>query len=222
MSVQASFTGRSDDTQPVELAVTDVRSSSRAHCQRVALTQLGRTCAEVTIWSAADGTSYEHATVEEVPDPASVPSSWDRLGEEARKDDFGFRSHLQERPLEWTEDWLNRPGGAPVYDCWLLLEGGLGSRDAWTFAGFVAIVCDIFPSQAAVRGHTHQDSRYVPLTLSLSISLGEPPDDLDRVFCQAASPLAGGGHASGTVTVRDRSGRPIATSVQQNLLRPIA
>ena len=111
----ASFTGHFlgvADFDEVQIAVRSLRRTKRAESLAVSMTQDGRPVHEAVVWAVEaglEGIEHELATMPDVAAPETLPSLVDRLPSDAPI--FRFWQSLESRPVEWIDDWENRPPG---------------------------------------------------------------------------------------------------------------
>ncbi len=207
----------------VTLRAETLRRSRRAESTRVSMTQDGRLVLEALVWSVSDrlhGLVHDAAPAPEVPPPAMVPSVDERLGEDQRP--FRFFTNLEERPIDWVDDWEHRPSGEPVHRCWYRFRPRARFEDPWVDAGRLAIVVDTFQWPAAVRAHAGGTLAHVAPSLDLACRFHRTAchDDAQWLLVEARSPVADEGLVGGIASVWDGGGRLLASGGQQMLSRP--
>ena len=106
---------------PVDLEVTTLRSARRAESMRVGLTQEGRPVFEALVWAVAslDGLTHDTSRPPAAPPPAEVPTARERMAAAGAEPEVEhpFWQNLEERPLDWIDDWMGRSGQPATHSC---------------------------------------------------------------------------------------------------------
>jgi len=212
---------------PVTIEVETVRRSRRAESLRAVVSQDGRRILEALVWTVGDGlVGLEHdaAPAPRVPGPHGLPSLAERLaalGAETRPR-FPFFANLDERPVDWVEDWDHRPATEPRHRCWYRFLPTAAFDDPWVDAGRLVIMVDTFQWPAAARGHAGGSLRHIAPSLDLACRFHrvDRARRADWLLVEATSPVAAAGLVGGAASVWDDTGLLLASGGQQMLSRP--
>lgn len=221
-SILCHFLGVADFAE-VSMQTRTLRRSRRAESTVVSMSQQGAPVLEALVWSVADGIDgpvHDAAEPPDVPGPEGVLSMEERVGPLERP--FSFFHNLDERPLDWVDDWEHRPAGDPVTRGWNRFRPCAVFDDPWVDAGRLAILVDTLQWPAAVRAHAAGTLRHVAPSLDLACRFHRMARRVDGewLLVEARSPVAEGGLVAGTATVWDQARRLLASGGQQMLARP--
>lgn len=214
------------DFGTVTVDVETLRSGRRAESLRVSMVQDGRRILDGLVWAVddgLDGLEHDDAPCPAGPGPDGLPSADElRVRSGAPPAEHRFFVNLEQRPLEWVDDWEHRPAGEPVLRSWYRLRPAACFDDNWVDAGRLVIAVDTFQWPAATRGHAGGSLRHIAPSLDLSCRFHRLADArrAEWLLVEARSPAAAGGLVGGTAAVWDESGRLLASGGQQMLCRP--
>lgn len=192
------------------------------------MAQNGRRVLEALLWSVAgemDGLVHDDAAPPAVPGPRQLRSSEEHLlasGSAGARPRFPFFSNLEDRPVEWIDDWERRPAGRPVVRSWYRFRPTAVFDDPWVNAGRLAIVVDTFQWPAAVRGYAGGSLSHIAPSLDLACRFHrmDAAQSADWLLVEARSPVAAEGLVGGNAAVWDEGGVLLASGGQQMLCRP--
>ena len=211
----------------VDLDVTVLRTSRFATSARVRLTQDERPILEAMVWgvdSGGDGLEHDFAPAPVTPPPEDVLSREDRNAalppDEPGPPDLPFFHNLDQRPLEWRDDWPPPEPIDPVARWWTRFVPTPRFDDPWVDACRALIPIDTMGWPAGHLPHAHREPLpVVAVTVDLSVRFHRPIDT-DWLMVEAVSPAAAGGLMAATGRVWDRAGTLVASGGQTMLCRP--
>jgi acyl-CoA thioesterase-2 len=132
-----------------------------------------------------------------------------------------FWNNLEQRPLNWIEDWENRPARDPLVHCWFRFVDGETHDDPWLDACRSLVVLDLEGWGAATRPHVGVLEHFAP-TIELSCRfLGSTHHDV-WLLSDARAPVARHGLVAHTGEIWTQDGRLVATGGSTLLCRPAA
>jgi len=223
-SLSAHFINGGDTDKDIEFHVVRLRDERRFANRRVEVTQDGTLLATVMISYLAGGRGLEH-NVEppEVADPEALPSVKEQLrGYEETVPHFV--NALQ--PIEWryTNDpsWVMREKGDRLAfnRVWVRADGMLPDNPVLHTA--TMIFCSdttVLDSIITTHGLSWGFDRIFAATVNHSVWFHRQVDFNDWVLYSTSSPVAADSRGLGSGYFFDRSGRPVATVVQEGLVK---
>jgi acyl-CoA thioesterase len=209
------------DFDVVDLSVRTIRESRRAASVAVSMTQRGRPIVEALAWLVGDVDGLEHdaAPMPEVEGPDGVPTTRERLPEDAESPYHAFWSNFEERPLSWIEDWERREPGDPHVQSWFRFVPTAAFSDAVVDAGRALLLIDTLGWPAAVRAYRNELTYYAP-SIDVTARFHASGPVSPWLFCEARSPVARDGLVASSVSVWSQDGHLVASGGQQMLCRP--
>ena len=223
-SLSAHFVNGGDTDKDIEFHVVRLRDERRFANRRVEVTQDGTLLATVMISYLAGGSGLEH-NVEppDVADPEALPSVKEQLrGYEETVPHFV--NALQ--PIEWryTNDpsWVMREKGDRLAfnRVWVRADGTLPDNPVLHTA--TMIFCSdttVLDSIITTHGLSWGFDRIFAATVNHSVWFHRQVDFNDWVLYSTSSPVAADSRGLGSGYFFDRSGRPVATVVQEGLVK---
>ena len=223
-SLSAHFINGGDTDKDIEFRVVRLRDERRFANRRVEVTQDGTLLATVMISYLAGGRGLEH-NVEppDVADPEALPSVKEQLrGYEETVPHFV--NALQ--PIEWryTNDpsWVMREKGDRLAfnRVWVRADGMLPDNPVLHTA--TMIFCSdttVLDSIITTHGLSWGFDRIFAATVNHSVWFHRQVDFNDWVLYSTSSPVAADSRGLGSGYFFDRSGRPVATVVQEGLVK---
>ena len=223
-SLSAHFVNGGDTDKDIEFHVIRLRDERRFANRRVEVTQDGTLLATVMISYLAGGSGLEH-NVEppDVADPEALPSVKEQLrGYEETVPHFV--NALQ--PIEWryTNDpsWVMREKGDRLAfnRVWVRADGMLPDNPVLHTA--TMIFCSdttVLDSIITTHGLSWGFDRIFAATVNHSVWFHRQVDFNDWVLYSTSSPVAADSRGLGSGYFFDRSGRPVATVVQEGLVK---
>jgi len=223
-ALSAHFINGGDISKDIEFQVVRLRDERRFANRRVDATQDGTLLATVMISYLAGGRGLEH-NVEPpvVPDPEIVPSLKEQLRGYEETVPL-FVNALQ--PIEWryTNDpsWVMRDkGGQLEYNrVWVKADGVLPDDPVLHTA--TMLYCSdttVLDSIITTHGLSWGVDRIFAATVNHSVWFHRQVDFGEWVLYSTSSPVAADSRGLGTGHFFDRSGRPVATVVQEGLVK---
>jgi acyl-CoA thioesterase II len=223
-SLSAHFINGGDTDKNIEFHVVRLRDERRFANRRVEVTQDGTLLATVMISYLAGGRGLEH-NVEppEVADPEALPSVKEQLrGYEETVPHFV--NALQ--PIEWryTNDpsWVMREKGDQLdfNRVWVRADGTLPDDPVLHTA--TMLYCSdttVLDSIITTHGLSWGFDRIFAATVNHSVWFHRQVDFNDWVLYSTSSPVATDSRGLGSGHFFDRSRRPVATVVQEGLVK---
>jgi acyl-CoA thioesterase II len=223
-ALSAHFINGGDITKDIEIQVVSLRDERRFANRRVDVTQDGTLLATVMMSYLAGGSGLEHNVAPpDVADPEALPTIKELLsGYEDRVP--LFVNALQ--PIEWryTNDpsWVMREkGGRLDYNrVWVRAEGVLPNDPALhTAAMLYCSDTTVLDSIITTHGLSWGYDRIFAATVNHSVWFHRQVDFNDWVLYSTSSPVAADSRGLGTGYFFDRSRRPVATVVQEGVIK---
>ena len=223
-SLSAHFINGGDTGKDIEFHVVRLRDERRFANRRVEVTQDGTLLATVMISYLAGGRGLEH-NVEppDVADPEALPSVKEQLrGYEETVPHFV--NALQ--PIEWryTNDpsWVMREKGDQLdfNRVWVRADGTLPDDPVLHTA--TMLYCSdttVLDSIITTHGLSWGFDRIFAATVNHSVWFHRQVDFNDWVLYSTSSPVAADSRGLGSGYFFDRSRRPVATVVQEGLVK---
>jgi acyl-CoA thioesterase-2 len=206
----------------VELEVRTVRATKRAASVAVSMHQDGRQLVEALVWIVGDGLDgLEHTAspLPEVPGWEETSSVEERVTP-ARRSDMPFWRNLEERPIDWIDDWDAREPGDPRYRSWFRYRPQPTFDDPFVDAGRALVLLDTMMWPAAVRAHPPGESGFYAPSIDVQARFHARDAASEWLLCDARSPWAADGLVGGTAQIWSANGTLLATGGQQMLSRP--
>jgi acyl-CoA thioesterase II len=223
-ALSAHFINGGDITKDIELQVVSLRDERRFANRRVDVTQDGMLLATVMMSYLAGGSGLEHNVAPpDVADPEALPTIKELLsGYEDRVP--LFVNALQ--PIEWryTNDpsWVMREknGRLDYNRVWVRAEGVLPNDPALHTATMLySSDTTVLDSIITTHGLSWGYDRIFAATVNHSVWFHRQVDFNDWVLYSTSSPVATDSRGLGTGYFFDRSRRPVATVVQEGVIK---
>lgn len=207
---------------PVDLEVVCLREAKKAESLRVTMTQGGTPVLEALVWMVADvdGLEHDHAPAPEVPPPSELRPIEELLDPDRRAPSFSFFQNLEERPLQWLDDWENREPSEPRVTNWFKFRPRATFDDIAVDACRYVVLVDTMEWPAAVRAHTGNLAWIAP-SLDLAVRFHRFEPSSEWLLCETTASVANDGLIGGNGEVYSSSGRLLASGGQQMLCRPV-
>jgi acyl-CoA thioesterase-2 len=223
-ALSAHFINGGDTDKDIEFQVVRLRDERRFANRRVDVTQNGTLLATVMLSYLAGGRGLEH-NVEppDVADPETLPSIKELLLGYEEKVPL-FVNALQ--PIEWryTNDpsWVMREKGGQLDHnrVWVRADGVLPA-DPMLHTATMLYCSDttVLDSIITTHGLSWGFDRIFAATVNHSVWFHRQVDFADWVLYSTSSPVAADSRGLGTGYFFDRSRRPVATVVQEGLVK---
>jgi acyl-CoA thioesterase len=222
-SIVGHFLGVASFDAPVEIEATKLREAKRAESIRVTVRQGPLAVFEALVWAVGDVDGLEHDFSEPpaVPDPLSLPTVPERLvaaGIEPRPT-FPFWSNFEERPVQWVDNWEQRPQQEPSFSSWFKYVPVSTFDDLWVDACRSLILIDTLGWPAVMRYHVGDHGLMAP-SIDVAAGFHRFVPEEPWLLARAHSSSAYGGIIGGRGDVWSRDGRLLATGSCQMLCRP--
>jgi acyl-CoA thioesterase-2 len=132
-----------------------------------------------------------------------------------------FWSNIEQRPLQWIDDWDNRVAGEPHQQNWYRFIDGETFDDPWLDACRSLVVLDVDSWGAATRAHDGALEHFAP-TIELAVRFIGHTHEQPWLFSDAVSPVAANGLVAHSGTIWTPDERLVATGGSTLLCRPAA
>src|SRR5688500_632883 len=104
--------------EQIDIEVETLRATRRAEASQVTMRQGGDLILTAQVWGvdATEGLEHHVAPMPTSDPPESNPTVMERLEAAGRADEqspFRFWENFESRPIDWIDDWENRPAGEP-------------------------------------------------------------------------------------------------------------
>ncbi|MFZ3272254.1 MAG: acyl-CoA thioesterase II [Mycobacterium sp.] len=223
-ALSAHFINGGDISKDIEFQVVRLRDERRFANRRVDVTQDGTLLATVMLSYLAGGRGLEHnVQPPDVADPETLPSIKELLRGYEEKVPL-FVNALQ--PIEWryTNDpsWVMREKGAQLDHnrVWVKADGVLPDEPLLHTA--TMLYCSdttVLDSIITTHGLSWGFDRIFAATVNHSVWFHRQVNFTDWVLYSTSSPVAADSRGLGTGYFFDRTGRPVATVVQEGLVK---
>ena len=223
-ALSAHFINGGDISKDIEFQVVRLRDERRFANRRVDVTQDGTLLATVMLSYLAGGRGLEHnVQPPDVADPETLPSIKELLRGYEEKVPL-FVNALQ--PIEWryTNDpsWVMREKGAQLDHnrVWVKADGVLPD-DPLLHTATMLYCSDttVLDSIITTHGLSWGFDRIFAATVNHSVWFHRQVNFDDWVLYSTSSPVAADSRGLGTGYFFDRTGRPVATVVQEGLVK---
>ena len=223
-ALSAHFINGGDISKDIEFQVVRLRDERRFANRRVDVTQDGTLLATVMLSYLAGGRGLEHnVQPPDVADPETLPSIKELLRGYEEKVPL-FVNALQ--PIEWryTNDpsWVMREKGAQLDHnrVWVKADGVLPD-DPLLHTATMLYCSDttVLDSIITTHGLSWGFDRIFAATVNHSVWFHRQVNFADWVLYSTSSPVAADSRGLGTGYFFDRTGRPVATVVQEGLVK---
>jgi acyl-CoA thioesterase-2 len=206
--------------EPVDLAVTTLRSGRTVHAQRVEMTQHGRPVLDAMVWSVGEvaGLEHEDTVAPDVAGPDGLPTREELWPDEPRPS-FAFWDNFEQRMLEWSDTWPPPGPLPPTWRTWVRCLPRPTFDDPWVDAARSLIVLDVGSWPAGSRPHMYLEPPFIAPSLDLYASFQCPGSSSEWMLIDAHSPVAHGGLLSWTSRIWSKDRRLIANGGGQAVFR---
>lgn len=223
-ALSAHFIAGGDPEKDLEFHVARLRDERRFANRRVDVMQDGQLLTTAMVSFLAGGRSLEHAIAPpELPDPESVPPV-DELLRGYEEVVPHFVNAL--RPIEWryTNDpsWVMRDKGEklPHNRVWVKALGPMPDDPVLHTAALVySSDTTVLDSIITTHGLSWGYDRIFAVTTNHSVWFHRPVHFDQWLLYSTASPVAADSRGLGTGHFFDRSGQPVATVVQEGIVK---
>lgn len=213
---------------PIDLEVTQLRSSRNVESYRVHLTQGDRAILEATVWAMGEVEGLEHdvAVPPEVEGPDGLPTVEERFaarGEEPQTH-FKFWENFVTRPVDWHDEWPPKEPLPPTYREWHRFSPTPTFTDPWVDAARSVILLDVASWPSAHRLHAWKwpnGQEWIAPTLDLYVAFHEPHPDEEWLLIDGHSPFGRDGLVAWNARLWSPGRNLIATAAGQLLCRRV-
>lgn len=207
--------------EPVDLAVTTLRSGRTVHAQRVEMTQHGRPVLDAMVWSVGEVAGLEHEDMAppDVPGPDDLPVRQEIWPDEDDRPRFSFWGNFDQRMIESSTVWPPTEPLPPTWRTWVRPVPRSTFDDPWVDGARSLIVLDVGSWPAGSRPHMSQEPPFIAPSLDLYAAFQYPGNTSEWILLDAHSPVAQGGLLSWTGRVWSTDRRLIASGGGQAVFR---
>jgi acyl-CoA thioesterase len=219
-SIAAHFLGVAN-FGPIEVRCRTLRSTRVATSTLVELVQDGKPIVAAMVWSTDDIPGLEFQTSrrpEEVGEPETFASSRERLAAVAIEE-HPFYRNIDLRPIDWIEDWDNRPQGEPTNRAWYRFVPDETFDDPWIDAMRSLILVDLEIWPCVGRGVAGDFAFYGP-SIDVECRFHHIANDEPWLRTEGEASVGHDGLIGGSVEVWARDGRLVASGGGTLLCRP--
>ncbi len=221
-SINAHFVGVGRSA-PVEISVEVNRETKVATSVTARITQEGRPLLVATVWGVdADLDGLEHHTdlaPDDAPDPESLPNTTELLRDQEGPPRHGFWENIEQRPIDWVDDWEHREASEPATRAWVCFVPTSTFADAWVDACRSLILIDLDSWPSAVRAHLGELDHFAPTIEVTARFIGSTANE-PWLLSEASAPVATGGLVAGVGQIWTRGRRLVALGGSTLLCRP--
>lgn len=224
-SLHAYFIRGGDPRVPIIYQVDLIRDGRSFTTRRVVAVQHGKAIFALSASFQKREGGIEHTSeIPDVPDPESLPTLEDRMGEMGDQ----LSMHRRQRPIDlrYVNDppWITRSAGGRTgrNQVWMRADGKLPDDDllhvcVLTYASDMTLL----DSALARHGVYWEMDKVLGASLDHALWFHRPYRADEWFLYDCWSPSASGGRGLATGRLLDLTGRHIATAVQEGLLRPV-
>jgi acyl-CoA thioesterase-2 len=208
--------------EPVDLAVTVLRSSRRAAAVSVSMTQDGAAVLEAQTWFAAEADMLEHDHAGS--GGAGRPEDHRPISELTTEGSpFPFWENFEGRPIDWTDDIEAYPGGKPAWKQWLRFLPRASFDEPLIEACRLLVLADLPSWPAAIRAYPGRATfeHFVAPSLDLAVQFHRLDGLSDWLLCSGVAPVADHGLIGFRSEVRTAEDRLVASGSGQLLCREL-
>ncbi|MGQ0840044.1 acyl-CoA thioesterase [Actinokineospora sp.] len=211
----------------IELSVRTLRPGQRAQSVQVSITQDGKPIAEALAWLTAegiDGIGHDVAAMPAVPSPDTLPPLEERLADCVAPPPFikvaGFLENVEWRPIEWYDNWLTRPPGAPHWHGWYRYRTPLSYHDPLVESARTLIPLDVMGWAAAQSAHA-ADVGFIAPSLDLNVQFHRTDADSEWLYAAGTSHIAADGLVAFRSDLWSQSGQLLSSGSGTGLCRKL-
>ncbi len=223
-ALSAHFIAGGDPTRDLEFHVVRLRDERRFANRRVDVMQQGRLLTTALVSYLVGGDGLEHGVVEPPPDDPQTLPPIDELLRGYEDVVPHFANAL--RPIEWryTNDpaWVMHDKGERLTHnrVWMKARGVMPEDPVLHGAALVySSDTTVLDSIITTHGLSWGYDRIFAVTTNHSVWFHRPLQFDDWVLYSTTSPVAADSRGLGTGHFFDRSGRPLATVVQEGIVK---
>ncbi len=220
-SINAHFVGagRSGD---VDITTSVNRETKVGTSITVSLSQEGRPWMTALVWGVDDdlpGLQHQSApTPDHTTDIGSLASTAELMAD-ADGPRHPFWSNLDQRPLNWIQEWDDRAPSDPSVASWVRFVPTATFVDPWIDAARSLILIDLDSWPAATRAHVGELEVYAP-TIEVSARFIASTVTEPWLLSEATTPRAEGGLIAATAQIWNRNLELVALGGSTLLCRP--
>ena len=206
---------------PVDIEVTTVRLTKRAHALRVDVTQGDRPILVAWLWCVGEVDGLEHHEV----DIPAVPGADDLRSVEELVEEgpapYPFWDNVESRPIDFRPHWPPAGPLPPVWRTWVRLRPTPTFADPWVDAARTAILLDVQSWPPAHLHHAWSEPPFIAPSLDLYVAFHEPAPSDPWLLADGYPPVAGDGLVGWNGRLWSSARRLVASGGGQLLCRPI-
>ncbi|MDQ1384685.1 MAG: acyl-CoA thioesterase [Actinomycetota bacterium] len=205
---------------PVDIRVSTRKRGRTVVAQRVEMTQGERSILDAMVWSVGEveGLEHDETIAPAVTGPEHLASVEELLPDDAQPP-FPFWNNLDEKPLEFENEWPPDGPRTAEWKAWLRFRPTASFDDPWVDAARCVILVDLPSWPSANRPHAWKQPGFMAPTLDLNVAFHQPTRGHEWLLCDGAAPLSTGGLFGWTARVWSTGGRLHASGGGQCLYR---
>jgi acyl-CoA thioesterase-2 len=189
------------------------------------MSQEGRPLLVATVWGVDDDLEglEHHAAIDpgDVSGPDDVQSVEELLRTQDGPPRHPFWTNIEQRPLDWIDDWENREARDPSTSAWVRFVPRATFADPWVDACRSLILIDLDAWPSATRAHLGELDHFAP-TIEVTARFVGLTADEPWLLSEASAPIADGGLIAGVGRIWTRDRRLVALGGSTLLCRPAA
>ena len=228
VSFFCQYLGVAGFDDPIDLHVTQLRSSRNVESFRVHMTQGDRAIIEATVWTMGEVEGLEHEVVSppavDGPDGLlTVAEHFARVGVEPVAP-FKFWENFVSKPLDWHDEWPPKEQLEPIYREWHTFRPTPTFADPWLDAARTVILLDVASWPSAHRHHAWKwpnGQEWVAPSLDLYVAFHQPCADDEWLLIDGHSPIGRDGLIAWNGRLWSPDRRLVATGAGQALCRRV-
>jgi acyl-CoA thioesterase-2 len=204
----------------VQIRVEVLRATRVADALFVRMNQGDRQILAALVWTVdeVEGLVHDAAPMPDVPPASEVRSLSDRLPQ--HRPPFPFWDNIDNRTVDWIEDWEGREPGEPRNRSWFRFQPSPTFDDPFVDAARSLLLIDTMGWPAAVRAY-REPVGYVAPNLDLAASFHRLEPGSEWLYAESVAPVAADGLLGASTRVWSESGRLLASGGEQLLCRPV-
>jgi acyl-CoA thioesterase-2 len=205
--------------EDVDIDVEVLRATRVADALLVRMAQGDRLVHVALVWTVdeVDGLEHDAAPMPEVPRPDEL-KTFEELADGERPL-FVFWDNLEQRPVDWIENWDEREPGAPTHRGWFKFRPRALFDDPYVDAARSLLLLDTLGWPAAVRAHSRPIEFLAP-SLDISAQFHRLAPHQEWLYLEVSAQVA----ADGLIGCSGRSwsadGALLASAGSQLVCRP--
>jgi acyl-CoA thioesterase II len=220
----ASFTGHFLSVakfEEVDISVEVVRSTRIADSLLVRMSQGDKPVHIALVWTIdeIDGLQHDAAPVPDVPMPTELKSAEELHVMDDARPRFVFWENIEQRPLDWLDDWDEREPGDPRRRCWYRFRPCASFEDPYVDAARSLLLLDTLGWPAAIRAYA-EPMEFLAPSLDISTQFHRLAPGSEWIYVEAVAPVGADGLVGTGGRAWSEDGLLLASAGAQLVCRP--